>query len=234
MSPSRRDVKEGAAKQLSTTSFAILGLLALRPYSGYELAQQVDRSLQHFWPRTKRQLFEQPKLLVQAGYATAAPGSVGRRRRTVYSITPAGRGALRDWMAQPGRGPCLEWEGLIKVFFAEHLTNEQLLAHLRGIRDLAASALTEDIESVTGSIARGFPFPDRLHLALLVAKFFLDYTVMVERWAEWALTEVERWESPRKPDDLDRLIHEIYGESAPTRSAPSPTVDCPQRFPTEA
>ncbi len=223
MSPARHNVKEEAAEKLSTTSFAILGLLALRSWSGYELAKQVDRSLQHFWPRTKRQLFEQPKLLVRAGFATAARDSVGRRRRTVYSITPAGRQALRDWMARSGRGPSLEWEGLIKVFFAEHLTNEQLLAHLRGIRDLAAGALTEDIESVTSSIASGFPFPDRLHLSLLIAKFFLDYTVMIERWAEWALTEVERWESPREPDDLDRLIHELYGDLAPTPHMSSPT-----------
>jgi DNA-binding PadR family transcriptional regulator len=216
MSPRRRDVNAEAVERLSTTSFAILGLLALRSWTGYELAQQVERSLRHMWPRTKRQLFEQPKLLVRAGYATATSGSVGRRRRTVYAITPAGRRALRDWLAQRGRGPELEWEGLIKVFFAEHLSTEELLAHLRGIRDLAAEALTADIESVTDSISRGFPFPERLQLSLLIAKFFLDYTVMIQRWADWALTEVETWESPRQPADLDRLIRDIYGDAAPT------------------
>ena len=224
MSPAPRDVKEGASDKLSTTSFAILGLLALRPWSGYELAQQVDRSLRHMWPRTKRQLFEQPKLLVRAGFATAARDSVGLRRRTVYSITPAGRRALRDWMAQPGRSPALEWEALIKVFFAEHLDNEQLLGHLRGIRDSAAASLTAYIESVTDSIARGFPFPDRLQLSLLVTKFFMDYIVTIERWADWALTEVERWDSPREPDDLDRLVREIFGDAAPTPLTKSPTA----------
>jgi DNA-binding PadR family transcriptional regulator len=224
MCPARRDVKEAAPDSLSTTSFAILGLLALRPYSGYELAQQVDRSLQHFWPRTKRQLFEQPKLLVRAGFATAARDSVGRRHRTVYSITPAGRRALRAWLAQPGRLPALEWEGLIKVFFAEHLSTEQLLAHLHGIRDAAAAAQTTEIESVTDSIARGFPFPDRLQISLLVTKFFLDYTAVIERWADWALAEVQRWESPREPDDLDRLVREICGDFEPPPGTPSPTA----------
>lgn len=201
-------------ENLSTTSFAILGLLALRSWSGYELAQQVQLSLRHFWPRTQRQLFEQPKLLVQAGLASAAKESVGKRPRTVYSITPQGRTALAEWLARPGRDPELEWETLIKVFFAEHLNKDQLLAHLGGIRDGANAAQAADIQMVTDRIAKGFPFPDRLQLSLLVAKFFLDYTATVERWAHWALAEVERWDDPGHPDDIDRLIREVYGDGA--------------------
>lgn len=203
-------------EKLSTTSYAILGLLALRPWSGYELAQQVRLSLRHFWPRTQRQLFEQPKLLVQAGLASAAREAVGKRPRTTYSITPQGRTALAEWLARPGRDPELEWEALIKVFFAEHLDKDQLLAHLRGIRDNANAAQTADIHMVTDRIAKGFPFPSRLQLSLLVAKFFLDYTATVERWADWAVAEVERWDDPRHPDDLDRMIREIYPPATST------------------
>jgi PadR family transcriptional regulator AphA len=203
-------VKGEIPEDLSTTSFAILGLLALRRWSGYELAQQVERSLRHIWPRTKRQLFEQPKRLVNAGLASATVDAVGRRPRTLYAITPKGRAALVDWLALPGRGPSLEWEGLIKVFFAEHLSKDQLLAHLRGIREGAAAAQIADVDTMADRIVNGFPFPGRLQIALLVAKFFLDYTDTVEQWAQWALAEVERWEDPAHPDDIDRMIREIY------------------------
>ena len=38
-------------RQLSPTSFAILGLLSIQPFATYELAQQMDRTVRWFWPR---------------------------------------------------------------------------------------------------------------------------------------------------------------------------------------
>ena len=35
---------------LTTTSYAILGLLAVKPWTTYELAQQMRRALGQFWP----------------------------------------------------------------------------------------------------------------------------------------------------------------------------------------
>ena len=50
----------------STTSYALLGLLALREWTTYELAKQVQRSIGWFWPRAERKLYEEPKRLVEA------------------------------------------------------------------------------------------------------------------------------------------------------------------------
>ena len=36
---------------LTTTSYAILGLLAVKPFSTYEITKQMDRALGQFWPR---------------------------------------------------------------------------------------------------------------------------------------------------------------------------------------
>ena len=83
---------------LSTTSYAILGLLTLRPWSTYELAKQVQRSLGWFWPRAERKLYEEPKRLVAAGLAEAAAEMTGARPRTVYSVTRDGRDHLRRWL----------------------------------------------------------------------------------------------------------------------------------------
>jgi len=41
---------------LTTTSYAVLGLLAVRPWSSYELTQQMDRSLGRVWPRAVSKL----------------------------------------------------------------------------------------------------------------------------------------------------------------------------------
>ena len=41
---------------LTTTSYALLGLLSVKPWSTYELTQQMDRSLGRFWPRSTSKL----------------------------------------------------------------------------------------------------------------------------------------------------------------------------------
>src|SRR5438093_8363466 len=123
------------APTLTPTSYAILGLLAVKPWTTYELAQQMDRALGRFWPRAESKLYEEPKKLVAHGLARASSEMVGKRGRTVYSITAKGRRALAKWVPTPGEGPTLEFEQLIKVFFAEHGTKADLLATLAGVRE---------------------------------------------------------------------------------------------------
>jgi DNA-binding PadR family transcriptional regulator len=197
------------APDLSTTSYAILGLLAIKPWSTYELARQVKVSLNFFWPRTERQLYEQPKLLVAAGLAKAAREHVGRRPRTVYRITAKGRRALAAWLREPGQPPQLEWEGLVKVFFAENATKDDLLAHLRGMLEWRQQATAESRAFRRQRIEQ-FPFPERLHLSSLVNRFFVEYAAAIERWAEWAVDEVETWPDVDGPVDTDRLVQEAF------------------------
>ena len=79
----------------STTAQAILGLLALRSWTTYELTKQVQRSIGWFWPRAERKLYDEPKRLVAAGLAASSAEMTGARPRTVYTITAKGRKALR-------------------------------------------------------------------------------------------------------------------------------------------
>ena len=119
---------------LTTTSYAILGLLAVKPWTTYELAQQMRRALGQFWPRAESKLYEEPKKLVAHGLARATKQTTGKRPRTVYSITAKGRRAMAEWVPQPGAGPVLEFEALVKLFYAEHGTKQDILATLDRVR----------------------------------------------------------------------------------------------------
>ena len=79
---------------LTSTSYAVLALLALQSWTTYQLANQMERSLGWIWPRALSRLYEEPKKLVAAGLASSRQEATGRRRSTVYSITPQGRQAL--------------------------------------------------------------------------------------------------------------------------------------------
>ncbi len=113
--------------QLTTTSYAVLSLLSLQPWTTYELAQQMKRSLHWFWPRAESKLYEEPKKLVSHRLARSERRYVGKRASTVYTITPAGRRALAAWVRASGEpGPTLEFEALLRVLSAQCVTVEDL------------------------------------------------------------------------------------------------------------
>ncbi len=169
---------------LTPTSYAILGLLAVRPWTTYELAKQVDRTLHRFWPRTRSKLYEEPKKLVAQGLAEAEPGAQGRRPRTVYTITPAGRRALAAWLAAPSSPPVLESEALLKVFYAESGTTADLRATLQGLRAWVGPLTEENVQVGREYVSASGPYPDRLPVLVLTSRFLDDYLELVDRWCD--------------------------------------------------
>src|SRR4051795_6538590 len=95
---------------LSATSAALLGQLAWREQSTYELVKAMGGNVRFFWPRAESHVYREVKRLTAAGLATAARGGTGRRARATYRITPAGRAALADWLARAPGGVALEHE----------------------------------------------------------------------------------------------------------------------------
>jgi DNA-binding PadR family transcriptional regulator len=185
------------ANELTTTSYAVLGLLSLRSWTTYELAEQMRRALGLFWPRAESGIYREPRKLVEQGFARATEELVGRRPRTRYTITPKGRRALAEWVPTPGAGPSIEFEQLVKIFFAEQGTKADLLAHLAGVR-----AAVEDQAAATRGIPEEYlegrgGYPERLPWLILAGKFIDEMEQAVDRWAAWATEIVESW-----PEDL--------------------------------
>ena len=186
---------------LTTTSYAVLGLLAIKPWSSYELTQQMDRSLGRVWPRAVSKLYEEPKKLVAHGLARSSIERAGRRARTVYAITAAGRRALRGWLAEPGQGPVLEFEQLLKVFFADQGTPADVLATLAAAQDWARARSQESLAIGEQYAEGGGPFPERAAVLQLTSRFLTDFYLLVSDWATWAAGIVASW-----PDDPRQAI----------------------------
>jgi len=180
-------------RPLTTTSYAILGLLCVKPWSAYELTQQMSRSLRFHWPRVESRIYREAPNLVAHGLARASEEHNGARKRTVYSITPRGRAAFRRWLGQPSAPPQFESEALVRTMFAEQGTKEDLLATLAGVREHAHALYREQVTQAEDYRRTGGPFPERLHVIALAGRFILDYLVLLESWATWAEAEVGRW-----------------------------------------
>ena len=206
---------------LTTTSYAVLGLLSVKPWSSYELTQQMDRSLSRIWPRAVSKLYEEPKKLVSYGLASASTERTGRRARTVYTITKEGRQALGEWLHEPGGGPSLEFEQLLKVFFAENGTKADLLATLAAADAWARARCAESLAVGEQYTTGTGPFPGRLPELQLVSRFLTDFYVLVGQWANWAATIVETWpDAPRQAEHDPDVIAETTRRAAEGANPP--------------
>lgn len=217
------------AAPLTTTSYAILGLLAIKPWTTYELAQQMHRALGQFWPRAESKLYEEPKKLVAHGLARAKPEPVGKRPRTVYSITAEGRRALAAWVPTDGAGPVLEYEQMVKVFLAEHGTKEDLLATIAGARAWVDDQFAASEGIPEAYVAGEGPFPERLPWLVLSGQFLTEIVLAVERWSVWATSVVETW-----PDDITEAEPDWATLEAQVALIAAHTRDRPGRTPPDA
>ena len=130
--------------------------------------------------------------LRQPGRSTPAGG-----RGPCTPSPPEGRRALRRWVAEPGAGPVLEYEALLKVAFAARGTKADLLGHLDSIGGHAAARLATGRTRAEEYANALVPLPEHLAVNGLMWSFLWQLYSAVEDWAAWATAEVTRW-----PDDL--------------------------------
>jgi PadR family transcriptional regulator AphA len=178
---------------LTTTSYAILGQLALRPWTTYALATQMRRNLHYFWPAAESRIYEQAKRLERMGLARSERTYVGRRARTTYSITPEGRSALRTWMAAEPAETTTESEAVLRAFLATAGTRDDLL---RAIDAVAAQA--EEMRAVGREVAEDYlsgatEFGPQIHVRALAFDFLWRHSEFLLAWAEAARAEVGQW-----------------------------------------
>jgi DNA-binding PadR family transcriptional regulator len=178
---------------LPTRSYMVLGLLAIRDWTTYELARQMDRGFGDIWSASRSMVFEEPKQLLALGLARASTEHVGRRTRTRYGITPEGRAALRQWLAEPGAPPAMQFEGLLKVLLADGSDSSAVRPSLAAARQWA-EALRETGREVAAEYDTGDgPFAERAHLVSVSFAFLWDFADLVLRWASWAESESASW-----------------------------------------
>lgn len=95
--------------------YALLGLLARKPASGYELAKEFEDGLQEFaWNARHSQIYPELARLAKGGLVEAA--EEGARGRRTYAITDAGREDLRAWMISTPAHPYIRSETNLRLF----------------------------------------------------------------------------------------------------------------------
>ncbi len=212
MSRARNEPRQG----LTTTSYAVLAQLALRPWSTYELARQRIRYFRYVWPRAESAIYREVKRLAAMGLVMATREYVGKRPRTIYSITEAGRRVLRAWLATPVSPFAMDFEAMIRLFIAPLGTKEQIIASLEQVRTDAREMLR-----FGGSVKQEFldgraALQDQVYIRALAVDFFVSLLNTVDSWAERTLAEIAGWEDLFPDGKNERGLEIMAQVPAPT------------------
>jgi DNA-binding PadR family transcriptional regulator len=107
-----------SSPELNPVSYVVLGLVTRDgPSTPYELKTAVGRGIAHFWQFPHSQIYAETERLANLGLLIEEREQTGRRRRT-YRITPRGRAALGEWLAEPTSDPVqLRSLGMLQLYF---------------------------------------------------------------------------------------------------------------------
>lgn len=118
--------------KLTPTSYVVLGLIALNgPSTPYDLKRAAALTVANVWSFPHAQLYSEPARLARSGLLHEQRETGGRHRR-YFSITPAGRSALKTWLATPApESRELREPGFLRLFFADLLDRDEVIALAR-------------------------------------------------------------------------------------------------------
>ncbi len=196
-------------ERLTTTSYAVLAQVAVHPWSTYELARQRVRYFRYVWPRAESAIYREVKRLSSMGLLDATKEHVGKRARTVYSITEGGREALREWLATPVSPFAMDFEAMIRLFIAPLGTKEQIVTTLEQVLDDAQEMLRFGGQ-VKQEFLEGIAVTqDQVYIRALAVDFFISHLKTVEAWAARTLEEIRSWEDLSPDGKNERALEKM-------------------------
>jgi PadR family transcriptional regulator, regulatory protein AphA len=142
--------------------FALLGLLAVEPASGYDLKRAINRSTYFIWNATGPQIYTTLHKLREEGFLTSeALEQRGKPDKQIHTITDEGRAALKAFMSEPIRAAVTRDEVLLRIFFGNFANpkamRREIEAYLERIR--------EERSTMEATDARITAHPGRKHEA---------------------------------------------------------------------
>lgn len=156
--------------------YGLLGLLAAKPATGYDLAKLYDESLAIVWKAQLSQIYPELNRLLEGGSIRVA--DTGARGSKTYEITPQGLDEVRAWLRSGEPERASRNEALLRTVFLWLLEPAEAEAYLRG----EAAFHRANAERYEVLLA-GEPITPSAHLPLAWA---VRYSRELATWCDWA------------------------------------------------
>lgn len=178
----------------TTLGYALLGLLARTPRTGYALTRALRDPIGYFWTASHSQVYPELARLEAAGLVRhrVVPGP-GPRDTKSYRITAAGRRALAHWAASPVAPHPERDELMVKVFSlwtaapadAAELIRQERAQHIQRLSEYERIERAMHVQSA--SALRDPGTPEFSSYATL--RRGISYERHALAWCDWLLGE---------------------------------------------
>lgn len=116
--------------------FALLGLIALKPASGYDIKRIIDRSIYFVWNVTGPQIYNTLRTLREEGLVVSeSVAQQGKPDKQIHTITPKGMQALQDFANEPVRASVTRDDVLLRIFFGNFADDDVVVRELGAYLD---------------------------------------------------------------------------------------------------
>ena len=183
---------------MSTLSYALLGLLARQPLSGYDLSQYMKKRVGQMWSALPSQIY--PELARLEAQEMVEHHVVEQRDyrpdKKVYEITDEGREALRKWVLEPTPITARRDEFVLKAYSLWLTNPEQAITQFREQEQYHVKQL-EEHEELLARLSREWGSAlEQNDSPLFGSSLALHYGIGYERnyvaWCQWAIKQLEQ------------------------------------------
>jgi DNA-binding PadR family transcriptional regulator len=168
----------------TNTARVVLGMIAEGHGTGYAIKAEIERSTRFYWSASIGGIYPELRRLQEEGLVKRSDDFRGEAQRHAYTLTDAGREALRQWLSDPDE-PAVEMrnEGLLKLRFAGVLERDERIAIVGRMRARHEARVKELEQRV-----REGNFDDPCHL--LTTEYGLSWNRWACEWCDSALKTV--------------------------------------------
>jgi PadR family transcriptional regulator AphA len=187
------------SRDLTPTARVILGMLRLGASTGYEIKRAIDLSTRFFWSASYGQIYPELHRLEERGLVRARSDPRGGVKRTSYRLTKAGEAALHAWLTDRESYVFeLRDEGLLRFFFGDLLSPEEVVANLRA-RQMFCELVIEQFRAIEPSARTGFMEETQLY-PYLALTYGIELMTWMRDWCERTAAQIESGELPPAPE----------------------------------
>jgi DNA-binding PadR family transcriptional regulator len=176
---------------------AVLGLLAVAPASGYELAKHFEYTLPRVWHAQNPQLYPELNKLARNGYIEVIER--GPRNRNTYAVTDAGRAELRRWLTEVEPDRTMRSEVYLRAFLLPLTLNSD---DALGVLRREAQVWRQEADSLRAMLDRSEQLVARGDAHLLAYDLNLRLAEAMLGWCEEAFQRIQSRDGAS--DALDR------------------------------
>lgn len=174
-------------KAQGSLRFALLGLLAGSPATGYTLKKRFASELAEAWYAETSQIYPELARLVEDGLISEV--SRGARGSKTYAITDSGLDELVTWLKETEPNRASRNESLMRLFFFFLLDDEESAELFRKETDYHRRTLSR-YEEWKKLISGANVYTERFNL--IVLDWGIRYEQAFIEWLEWAEGEAKK------------------------------------------